>query len=367
MTGTESQGGIELRRYIEQKGNTMSKRLTDHQISRRTVIQAAGAGAAAAALTIGVGPLRQVGAQATLKIAFSVPGLNFPFFVHMMDLAEQHAKSIGGIEFIKLDGQQNGAPSSTKQSNDLEAMIAQKVSGIVISPNDANALAPSIQAVIDAGIQVVTVDRNVTGVQTLAHVGADNVKGGEAQGNYLVKILPDGGDIFELEGQPGATPAIDRHKGLHNVLDAQSRIKVIFDQTAEFDRAKGLSVTESALEANSSPKAIVCANDDMAFGAIEAASDKGLNIPIIGFDSLPEALQNIAAGKQAATVEQFPGQQASTAIDILVAFLRDKKSPAQHDTFLTPIIIDKSNLAQAERAVEAGVVPAGTPVATPAA
>jgi inositol transport system substrate-binding protein len=341
----------------------MSNRITDHQISRRTVIQGA---AGVAALSLGVGSLRQVGAQESLKIAFSVPGLNFPFFVHMMDLAEQHAKEIGGIDFIKLDGQQNGSPSSTKQSNDLEAMIAQKINGLVISPNDANALAPSIQAVIDAGITVVTVDRDVTDVKTLAHVGADNVKGGEAQGAYLVKILADGGDIFELEGQPGSTPAIDRHKGLHNILDAQDKIKVIFDQTAEFDRAKGLSVTESALEANSSPKAIVCANDDMAFGAIEAASGKNLTIPIIGFDALPEALQNIAAGTQAATVEQFPGKQAATAIDILVAFLRDKKSPDQHDTFLTPIIIDQSNLAEAERAVEAGVAAAGTPAATPA-
>lgn len=342
----------------------MSKRLNERQISRRTVIQGAAAGAAA--LSLSVGSLRHAGAQDTLKIAFSVPGLNFPFFVHMMDLAEQHAKEIGGIDFIKLDGQQNGSPSSTKQSNDLEAMIAQKINGLVISPNDANALAPSIQAVVDAGITVVTVDRDVIDVKTLAHVGADNVKGGEAQGNYLVKILPDGGDIFELEGQPGATPAIDRHKGLHTILDAQDKIKVIFDQTAEFDRAKGLSVTESALEANSSPKAIVCANDDMAFGAIEAASGKNLNVPIIGFDALPEALQNIAAGTQAATVEQFPGKQAATAIDILVAFLRDKKSPDQHDTFLTPIIIEKSNLAEAERAVEAGVAAAGTPAATPA-
>ena len=341
----------------------MSKQAGTREISRRTVIQGA---AGAAALTLGLGGSRMTEAQSTLKIAFSVPGLNFPFFVHMMDLAEKHAKEIGGIDFIKLDGQQNGAPSSTKQSNDLEAMIAQKINGLVISPNDANALAPSVQACVDAGIAVVTVDRDVNGVNTLAHVGADNVKGGEAQGNYLVKILPDGGDIFELEGQPGSTPAIDRHKGLHNVLDAQNKIKVIFDQTAEFDRAKGLSVAESALEANPNPKAIVCANDDMAFGVIEAAADKNLSVPIIGFDALPEALQNIAAGKQAATVEQFPGQQAATAIDIVVAFLRDKKSPAQHNTFLTPIIIDKDNLAQAERAVEAGVVAAGTPAATPA-
>jgi ABC-type sugar transport system substrate-binding protein len=300
-------------------------------------------------------------AQDTLKIAFSVPGLNFPFFVHMMKLAREHAEAVGGIEFIELDGQQSGAPSSTKQSADLEAQIAAGVHGVVISPNDVNALAPTIQAVIDAGIPVVTVDRNVTGATTLAHVGADNVRGGEHQGEYLVKILPDGGNIFELQGQPGASPAIDRHKGLDNILSKQDKITVVASQTAEFARDKAVTVMESLLAANEAPDAVVCANDDMAFGVIEVAKAEGLTIPIIGFDALPEALVAINDGAMAGSIEQFPGQQASTAIDILVAFLRDGTQPAQHDTFLEPKLITKENLAEAERAAEAGVAPGETP------
>lgn len=337
---------------------------SEKHVSRRTMLKGAAAAGAAAAMPLAV---RQAAAQTNLKIAFSVPGLNFPFFVHMMDLAEAHAKEIGGIDFIRLDGQENGAPSSTKQSADLEAMISQGVNGIVISPNDANALAPSIQAVIDAGIPVVTVDRNVTGASTLAHVGADNVEGGRVQGRYLLQILPDGGDVFELQGQPGATPAIDRHAGFTEVIGGQDKVKVVASQTAEFARDKAVSVTESLLAANPEPKAVVCANDDMAFGAVEALSDAGLSIPVIGFDALPEALIAINDGKMAATIEQFPGGQAKGAIDILVAKLRDGKDPAQHDTFLTPILITKDTLGQAERAAEAGLTPAGTPAASPVA
>ncbi len=347
------------------KGRIMSRNLVETQFSRRTLVK----GAAAGAIVTTALPMMSsnVGAKANLKIAFSVPGLNFPFFVAMMALAESHAQQIGGIDFIKLDGQQNGTPSSTKQGGDLEAMIAQKIDGLVVSPNAADALAPYIQEVLDAGIPVVTVDRNVSpDIKTLAHVGADNVEGGRVQGRYLVQILPDGGDIFELEGAPGATPAIDRHKGLHEILDAQDKIKVIFDQTGQFQRALGLSVTEAALEANSSPKAIVCANDDMAFGAIEAASNKNLNIPIIGFDALPEALQAIQAGKEAATIEQLPGEQSSKALDILIAHLRDGKSPEQHDNYLKPILITKDNLGDSESAAAAGITPTGSPEATPA-
>lgn len=339
------------------------KGLVGKQVSRRTLLKGAAVAGAAVALPTSV---RIVRAQTPLKIAFSVPGLNFPFFVHMMDLAEAHAKEIGGIEFIRLDGQQNGAPSSTKQSADLEAMIAQGVNGVVISPNDANALAPSIQAVIDAGIPVVTVDRNVTGAATLAHVGADNVEGGRIQGRYLLEILPDGGDVIELQGQPGATPAIDRHAGFDEIIKGQDKVKVVASQTAEFARDKAVSVMESLLAANPEPKAVVCANDDMAFGAVEALSDAGLSIPVIGFDALPEALIAINEGRMAATIEQFPGGQAKGAIDILVAKLRDGQDPAQHDTFLTPALITKETLGQAERAAEAGITPAGTPAATPA-
>jgi ABC-type sugar transport system substrate-binding protein len=343
--------------------NSNIKSLVNSQVDRRTLLKGAAVAGAAVALPASY---RTVSAQDTLKIAFSVPGLNFPFFVHMMDLAEAHAAEIGGIEFIRLDGQENGAPSSTKQSADLEAVVSQGVQGIVISPNDVNALAPAIQAAIDAGVQVVTVDRNVTGATTLAHVGADNVEGGRAQGRYLLEILAEGG-VIELQGAPGASPAIDRHAGFDEIIQGQDAVTVLASETAQFQRAAAVTVLESLLAANPDPKAIVCANDDMAFGAVEALADAGLTIPIIGFDALPEALIAIDNGAMAATVEQFPGGQAAGALDIIVAKLRDGVDPAQHDTFLVPIIISKENLAEAERAAEAGLAPAASPEASPAA
>ena len=108
-------------------------------------------------------------------------------------------------------------------------------------------------------------------------------------------------------------------------------------------------------------------NDDMAFGVAEVAEQGGDSFPIIGFDALPEALIAIRDGRLAATIEQFPGQQATTAMDILVAFLTDGTEPAEHDTYLVPIILTAENLAEAERAEEAGVGGGATPEATPTA
>ncbi|MFM9107398.1 MAG: substrate-binding domain-containing protein [Chloroflexota bacterium] len=331
----------------------MTQQVLEAQMNRRRLVQAA---AAVAALAAAPGAARSVAAQEKMKIAFSVPGLNFPFFVHMMNLAKQHAEELGDVELIELDGQENGKPSSTKQSADIEAAIAQGVKGIVISPNDAAALGPAIQAAIDAGVPVVTVDRNVDpSVKTLAHVGADNVRGGEIQGEYLISILPDGGNVYELQGQPGASPAIDRNKGVVQALEGQDKVVISASQTAEFARDKAVSVFEAMLAANGEPAAVVCANDDMAFGVIEVATANGLSMPVVGFDALPEALIAIKEGTMAATIEQHPGMQATTAMDILLAKLKDNKDPEQHDLFLEPDLITLETLAGAERAAEAGI------------
>jgi ribose transport system substrate-binding protein/inositol transport system substrate-binding protein len=294
-----------------------------------------------------------VQAQEELTILESVPGLNFPFFVHMMNQMKAEAESLGGITVIESDGQD----STPKQTADVETAIVQGVDGIVISPREVDAMAPAIQQAVDAGIPVVTIDRRVDKVPgILAHVGADNVKGGEAQGELIMKLFPDGATIINLQGTPGASPAIDRSKGLHNVLDPHAdKYKFVFEQTANFRRADGLSVTESALGGmDEPPDVIVAGNDDMIFGAIEALKARNIDdVVTLGFDALPEALVQVRDGTLTATVEQFPGGQSRGAVDTLVAFLRDGKKPDQQVTLLTPIAITKDNLDQAERLDEA--------------
>jgi inositol transport system substrate-binding protein len=289
-------------------------------------------------------------ADKPLTILESVPGLTFPFFVHMMKEMKGEAEKLGGITVIESDGQ----VSSPKQTADIEAAIAQKVDGIVISPNEVDAMAPALQEAVDAGIPVVTIDRRVDKVPgILAHVGADNVKGGEAQGQLIMKLFPNGANVMNLQGQSGASPAIDRNKGLHNVLDtAKDKYKIVFEDTAGFDRAKGLAMTESALASMPTPPdVIVAANDDMILGAIEAlkARNLGDKVKTIGFDALPEALAQIKGGTLTATIEQMPGGQSRGAVDTLVAFLRDGTQPANKVTLLTPIAITMDNLKDAER------------------
>ena len=98
----------------------------------------------------------------------------------------------------------------------------------------------------------------------------------------------------------------------------------------------------------SPPDVILCANDDMALGALQVVKEQGLPIKIIGFDALPEALASIRDGGLTATVEQFPGGQSAGALQEMVDYLRKGTKP-EPLVLLTPVAITKDNLDTAER------------------
>ena len=148
------------------------------------------------------------------------------------------------------------------------------MNGIVISPIDVNAMAPALQTAIDNGVPVVTIDRRVAGVNGItAHVGADNVKGGEAQGEWVLANYPE-------RRQRSSTCRVSRAPRRRSTATRacttsstphKDKYKFVAEQTANFARDQGLSVTESLLAGMTTPPdVIVAANDDMALGAIEA-------------------------------------------------------------------------------------------------
>ena len=282
-----------------------------------------------------------------VTILASMRSLENPFFIVMMKAIKAEADQIGNVEIIEADGQD----SSTKQTADVEAAIARGVDGVLMSPADVNALVPALEEAVAAGVATATIDSRANAKGLLAHVGADNVKGGEAQGDLIKNLFPDGAKVINLQGLAGAGPAIDRNKGVHLALDGDSRYEFVIDQTANFDRNKALSITEAALTSLSEPPdVIVAASDDMALGALEAVKGHGLEgkIVIIGFDGNLEALTSIRDGGMTGTIEQFPGKQSAMALDLMVAFLREGTKPAEQVTLLTPIIITKDNLSEAE-------------------
>ncbi|MEW5814873.1 MAG: substrate-binding domain-containing protein [Spirochaetota bacterium] len=284
-----------------------------------------------------------------IVIGLTLPSLSHPFFVYLQKNVMDEAEKLG-VQVIAIDAENVAA----KQMSIVEDFISKKVDGVLMSPIGTDALVPAVEALNRAKIPVATVDRKVSGGDVLVHVGADNVEGGRVAGRYIVEKLGGKGNVIELEGTPGASPAIDRKKGFDEVI-AKSNIKILVSQTAKFDRATGQSVMENLLQAYKDFQGVFGANDEMILGAAEAMQAAGVDlskVATIGYDAIPDALAYIKEKKLNATIEQFPGEQAKKGLRFLVDYIKDKKMPPQKEVYITPVAITQSNLQDAEHKVE---------------
>lgn len=284
-----------------------------------------------------------------IVIGLAVPSLSHPFFIYLKKNVMDEARKLG-VEIISADAEDVAA----RQMAIIEDFIVRGVDGVLISPIGAESLVPAVESLNRSKIPVATVDRKVNGGDVLVHVGADNIEGGRVAARYIIKRLPAKAKVIQLEGTPGASPAIDRKKGFEQEL-AKSDIEIIVSQTAEFSRAKGLSVMENLLQAHRDFQAVYAANDEMILGAVEAIQAHGIDastVVTVGYDAIPDALNYISAGKLNATIEQFPGEQARKALRFLVDYIKDGKTPPSREVYISPVAIDANNLDQAEHKVE---------------
>ncbi|MGG4104422.1 ribose ABC transporter substrate-binding protein RbsB [Paenibacillus lautus] len=249
-----------------------------------------------------------------IKIGLSISTLNNPFFVSLKDGVVAEATK-QGMEVVVVDAQNDSA----KQSNDVDDLIQQGVNALLINPTDSSAISTVVQTANSLGIPVITLDRSADQGEVAALVASDNIKGGQMAAEYIVDQLGKDTKVIELEGVPGASATRERGKGFHDIADKQ--LNVVAKQAADFDRTKGLTVTENLLQGNPDAKAIFAHNDEMALGAIEAIQSSGKDIMVIGFDGNDDALKSIEAGNLTATVAQQPeliGQLAvGAAKDVL--------------------------------------------------
>jgi inositol transport system substrate-binding protein len=226
------------------------------------------------------------------------------------------------------------------------------VDGIVLDPNDEDALTDATNDALDAGIPIVIFDRIVRNAhKPIPYFGLDNVAAGAALARYVINRLPDGAIIAFIAGKAGGSSANDRAKGVREVIKAAGdKYKIVAEQTGNWSRAEALTVTQNILTSlGYTPDAIIAANDDMALGALAAIEQAGIQkgkIVVVGIDGLPEALAKIRDGEMAASV-QFPLMQVRLALEALVAHLRDQK--AIEGKLLDAVVIEKSNLQQADR------------------
>lgn len=244
-----------------------------------------------------------------LVVGVSISTLNNPFFVSLeqgiTDLADEQ-----GTKVKSVDAQDDTA----KQTNDIDDLIQQGVDILLINPVDSAAITPAVESANAAGIPVITIDRSSDGGEVLTLVASDNVEGGEMAAKYIEEISGTDVNTVQLEGVPGASATRERGEGFTNV--AEKSLNVLDSQTANFDRAEGLTVMENMLQANPDIQAVFAQNDEMALGAIEAIQSAGKTgeIQVVGFDGTEDGIKAVEDGRLSATVAQQPEEMGKLAM-----------------------------------------------------
>jgi ribose transport system substrate-binding protein len=226
-----------------------------------------------------------------------------PFFVDVKDGVQKAADELG-VELYITDAQDDPAI----QMKDVENLITKKPDCIIIDTCDSDAIVSSIEACNEAGIPVLTMDREASGGEVVSHIGYDAIKSGKLAGQYLADTLGGKGNIVEIQGIMGTNVAQSRSQGFNEVISQNPDMKIVACQVADFDRSKGMSVMENILQANDHIDGLYAANDEMLLGALEAIEAAGRldEITMIGCDAIDDTLEAIKAGKVEATIAEPP-------------------------------------------------------------
>jgi inositol transport system substrate-binding protein len=257
-------------------------------------------------------------AESSRKIVIGVTLQNMSeeFMTMLRGAMERKLADYPDVELIINDGE--GRPD--RQAAQLDSFIGQGVDAVIISPVDADALAPSVKAVAAAGIPIITCSADVSGNQGQVWVGSENENGGFIEAQYVAERLGGRGNIAILRGPLGAFAEQGRFRGYEQALASYPNIKVVFDQTGNWQREQAMSLVENWLSTGTQIDAVLCQNDGMALGALEAvkAAGKKNQIVIVGIDAIKDALDSIKAGELDATCFQDAIGQGMGALDMAV-------------------------------------------------
>lgn len=272
------------------------------------------------------------------RIALIMKSLANEFFKTMADGAQAHQKAHSSDYDLIVNGIKD-EQDVNKQVELVEQMIAQQVDAIVIAPADSKALIAVCKKASDAGIIVVNIDNRFDAAALkdaglkAPFVGPDNRKGAKLVGDVLGKTLKPGDGVAILEGAPNSFNGEQRKLGFQDAMKSAG-MKIITSQTAYWETDKANALASSIITANPNLKALLCANDSMALGALTAVKEarKSGKIAVVGFDNISAAHSLIQDGSLLATADQHADQLAVYGIQYALDMLKTKTAPADKET-----------------------------------
>lgn len=281
-----------------------------------------------------------------ITIGFSNASVSNTWRVAMYDMMKAEAAKYPNVELLYTDANDNAA----KQNTDVDDLLAKGIDMLLISPSTEAALNPAIEKAFASGIPVIVFDRRPTTDKYTTFVVTDDVKNGELSAQLLVDKLTEKngspkGNVVVIQAFMGSGPQIDRYKGIRNILDKYPEIKIVADQPADFQRAKGQTVMENILQANKEIDAVISESGESLAGAIDAmkSANRLEGMILVNIDGYNGILKYIKDGTVAGTT-LFPaglGKEAFlTGLKVLDGETVDKL------TALPNILVTKDNVDQ---------------------
>lgn len=284
----------------------------------------------------------EAGGQEKKLVGFSVIDMKNPYFITLED-ATREVFEKKGYELIMEDP----GTDAQKQAVQIQEMIDQGISAIILSPVDWEKITPSLKALKEAGVRIINVDTQVKEMDYVdAYIGSDNYNAGYICGEDLIEKCPEGGKIAILEC-PTQNSINDRITGFEEAISkAEKGFEVVAraDTTGEFERA--LEESEKMLEEYPDIVAIMCGNDQIAVGATTSVNVAGAKkVLIYGVDGSPDIKKELqkADTQIAGTAAQSPihiGQEAANITDCILTGQKYEK-----ETYEEVFMINKDNVS----------------------
>ena len=247
------------------------------------------------------------------------------FFVTMAEGAREHHAAQADQYDLIVNGIKNEIDLA-QQVALIDQMIAANVDAIVIAPADSKAMVPALARAHAAGIVIVNIDNRLDddvvdeyGL-TIPFVGPDNFHGAELVGRHLAEQLAAGQKVAILEGVPTTFNSQQRTAGFEKAM-ADAGLVVAAQQSAQWDQTLAVTVASGILVRHPDLSAMLCANDNMALGAVAALTQAGMSgrVQVIGFDNIAAVQKLIREGTVLATVDQHADLLAVYGIEHALA------------------------------------------------
>jgi erythritol transport system substrate-binding protein len=276
-------------------------------------------------------------------ICVIVPPVSNPFFGAMQEIAAAKAESLG-YDTLKLVHDDD----ANKQQQEIESCISKGAAAIILDNAGADATVTALQEAKDAGIPSFLVDREISkdGV-AVAQIVSNNYQGATIVAQYFVKLMGEKGNYVELTGKDTDTNAHIRSQAYHDVIDKNTNMKMVAQQTANWSQTEALTVMESILQAHPEVNGVICGNDTMALGAEAALLAAGRkDVIVTGLDGSDDAILSIGKGELKATSLQPVAEMANQAAIQADLFIRTGSTGKPEKQSIDMVLISPDNFCQ---------------------